>query len=139
MSDELRLQTFCSWRAAIERFLSPGLGCCYRCRRPWRTAAHRPRWGREGTWKLYRFPWFGRHPVSLQMKHDRLWGIGVEPHTTDYMDGSGCFPLCQGCWAALTPTDRLPYYELLIEKWERFESVDYETVIAIRRAVYAGG
>lgn len=35
----------------------------------------------------------------------------VEIHTTTYgTRGWGCFPLCEGCWAGLTPEQRLPYY-----------------------------
>jgi len=30
----------------------------------------------------------------------------------------GCFPLCKLCWSEITPTDRLPYYEQLWDKWQ---------------------
>jgi hypothetical protein len=73
------------WRAAIERMLSPGLGTCKRCRRPWNS-------------------------------RNRM--IGVEHHITDFANGHGCFPLCEGCWQALTPEERLPYYKELMDEWD---------------------
>lgn len=42
----------------------------------------------------------------------------VEGHVTLYTEGSGCFPLCVGCWAKLgSPEARLPYYRELWEEW----------------------
>lgn len=38
-------------------------------------------------------------------------------HDTPYSDDSGCFPLCEKCWAELTPEQRLPYYRRLWESW----------------------
>lgn len=43
--------------------------------------------------------------------------LGVVPHDTEYSNGSGCFPLCEGCWLSLTIAERLPHYERLIQRW----------------------
>lgn len=94
-------------RAHIERVLSPTLGTCFRCRRPWRTYARK----RTG---LHSF---------MQLKRQRYWGlVGVDKHETPYKPEhreSGCFPLCEGCWAALTPEARLPFYDELVDMWKR--------------------
>ena len=29
----------------------------------------------------------------------------------------GCLPLCETCWAELTPAQRLPFYRELIQSW----------------------
>lgn len=93
-----------SIRAWFERAVSPGLGTCYRCRRPWKFPATRRVWGERNT--------------TRQLDRDRFWGlVGVEEHATNYKRGSGCFPLCEGCWSALTPTERLPYYQKLWHRW----------------------
>lgn len=50
----------------------------------------------------------------------------VEGHSTPYEfypDGRwcrSCFPLCEPCWASLTPETRLPYYEQMGRNWFRF-------------------
>src|SRR5690348_6173590 len=92
-----------SIRAFIERWLSPGIGKCYRCNRPWICPAQQYVGNR--TWR--------------QLPHDRYRGlIGVKPHITNYTLGSGCFPLCEPCWTALeTPEARLPYYKQLWDSW----------------------
>jgi hypothetical protein len=41
-------------------------------------------------------------------------------HTTKYQDTLGCFPLCETCWAALTPEGRLPFYRKLFSEWESY-------------------
>lgn len=93
-----------SIRAWFERAISPGLGMCYRCRRPWKFPAQRRVKGKRNTWQ--------------QLDRDRFWGlVGVEEHSTNYKDGSGCFPLCEGCWTALSPQERLPYYRRLWDRW----------------------
>lgn len=115
--------------AAIERALSPGMGYCYRCRRPWLTKATR----RRGN-------------VSYQQKHDRFFGlIGVKYHITPYRlkgDGGlgrGCFPLCEGCWQKLgEPVRRLPFYKTMIEHWDGNRRVPPEEVTAIISAVWEG-
>lgn len=38
-------------------------------------------------------------------------------HITDYMEGRGCFPLCERCWSELTPEQRLPWYRKLWDVW----------------------
>lgn len=81
-------------------------------------SATRRRWSRDGEYKLYRFPRRGMHRVQLQLDRRRFFGlVGVEPHTTYYKDGSGCFPLCEGCWSSLTPEQRFPYYQALVQRW----------------------
>jgi hypothetical protein len=89
-------------RASIERFLSPGFGWCYRCKRPWKSPAQK----RVGP-RTYQ-----------QLNHDRFYGfVGVQEHLTPYKNGSSCFPLCEGCWSELTPEQRFPYYQQLVRKW----------------------
>lgn len=48
----------------------------------------------------------------------------VEGHSTSYGRGmQSCFPLCEPCWQALSPEQRLPYYQILIlEVWENGEA-----------------
>lgn len=41
----------------------------------------------------------------------------VTTFNTSTSGASGCFPLCEECWAALTPEERLPYYVLLMSRW----------------------
>lgn len=38
-------------------------------------------------------------------------------HNTQFSESEACFPLCEECWAALTPEARWPYYEKLIADW----------------------
>jgi hypothetical protein len=76
-------------------------------------------------------------------KCKRPWNM-VKGHSTKFNEHSGCFPLCEECWASLTPETRMPYYEMLIADWSRrtrgaaeFEKhlIDAEN---IRAAVMAG-
>lgn len=135
-------------RAALERFLCPSLGTCGRCNRPWKAPAVR-RLPDQGD---------GIHR-QRQLPRLRYWGlVGVEPHSTPYDDGDvppvldglprmwvagrSCFPLCEGCWAALTPLERLPFYRALWERWlrdalERGDDVGTEWR-PIQQAVLAG-
>lgn len=62
----------------------------------------------------------------------------VEPHRTRYTDSRACFPLCEQCWAGLTPETRMPYYEQLIDLRERKGSLEPGTADQIRAAVLAG-
>ena len=65
---------------------------------------------------------------SVCMKCGRPWNH-VEPHSTPYRDGSGCFPLCEACWAGLIPVERMPYYDALVDEWIRqtpSETAEYE-------------
>jgi hypothetical protein len=112
-----------SARALLERIVSPGLGYCYRCRRPWIV----PKTKRIG-WRTWQ-----------QLDGKRFFGlVGVKAHDTEYGDGAACFPLCEGCWSSLTPTQRWPYYAALIERWKRDIDVPREKVMAINDAVSAG-
>lgn len=45
-----------------------------------------------------------------------------QPHDTPINARQGCFPLCQECWEALTPEQRLPYYERLADEWKSLSS-----------------
>src|SRR4051794_25908270 len=65
----------------------------------------------------------------------------TEGHATFHSGGHACFPLCESCWAELTPDERLPFYERLIDDWNGKYGcpVEPETAQAIREAVMAGG
>jgi hypothetical protein len=46
--------------------------------------------------------------------------VFVSYHATDFgHQGKGCLPLCQKCWDELTPEQRLPFYQELIELWHQ--------------------
>ena len=45
-------------------------------------------------------------------KCERTWDVDDE-HVTWFKSNEGCFPLCQSCWAKLSPKTRWPYYR----KW----------------------
>src|SRR6266699_2498920 len=42
-------------------------------------------------------------------------------HSTNFSDSEGCFPLCEFCWSRMTPDQRLPFYEYLINEWQQQE------------------
>lgn len=63
----------------------------------------------------------------------------VQSHSTTYKQGHGCFPLCEKCWAERTPQERLPFYEILLARWEEDRPVPDDERDAIRAAVLAGG
>jgi len=45
------------------------------------------------------------------------WRHG-DHHTTYHSESEGVFVLCEPCWAALTPEERLPYYrEVVFKVW----------------------
>ena len=46
----------------------------------------------------------------------RTWDK-VEHHNTRITEHVGMFPLCEECWRALTPEQRLPYYRALYSSW----------------------
>jgi len=48
---------------------------------------------------------------------NRTWNI-CEGHSTEYISGRGCFPLCEQCWSELTREERLPYYMSLVDDWQ---------------------
>lgn len=87
--------------------------------------------------------WLARHLPCLHGhgtcgRCGRPW-CRVDEHTTPYSMTSGCFPLCEPCWAALTPEERLPYYETLIARWNAGDHpISPETADDIRCAVLAG-
>jgi hypothetical protein len=66
----------------------------------------------------------------------------VDGHLTQYSDGSGCFPLCEGCWEDLTPEERLPFYRTLHQQWAWGAAKNGYTLPddwgAIEQAVLAG-
>lgn len=63
----------------------------------------------------------------------------TEPHITDYSASHGCFPLCEACWAVLTPEQRVPFYEYLIHDWVAESDVEGGEAEAIIGAVMRGG
>lgn len=72
------------------------------------------------------------------------WRDGTEHHVTDFVDGRGCFPLCEPCWKSLvTPEKRWPYYVMMLGEWlaqmPESEATWFETTFpAIKRAVMEG-
>lgn len=42
----------------------------------------------------------------------------VAYHATRYAPDKQMLPLCEPCWALLTPAQRLPYYQALLGQWE---------------------
>lgn len=91
-------------RAYLEQLVSPGLGTCSHCHRPWRVPAKR-RTGRR-TWQ--------------QIDRDRFWGhVGVTHHMTKWCETRSCFTLCEDCWAQLGRAQREPHYHALVDEWIR--------------------
>jgi hypothetical protein len=98
------------------RALAPGYGWCLRCKTPWRFV--------EGHSTPFEF-----RTVDLQAPDGT-----VIPNGGDWQ--RSCFPLCERCWAELTPVDRLPYYhELWWDWWKAPEDQPWEP---LRDAVMAG-
>lgn len=62
----------------------------------------------------------------------------VREHITQYTPSSGCFPLCEKCWAEMTPEQRRTYYVELIAMWETTEPVEGAKRAAILAAVAEG-
>lgn len=67
-----------------------------------------------------------------------------QPHGTQFGSGGrACFPLCEECWEQLTPEQRLPYYQQLVDSWIRDapeQLADYQLQRAlIEQAVLQGG
>lgn len=54
----------------------------------------------------------------------------VQGHSTAISPDSGMFPLCEGCWADLSPKDRTPYYRKLFDLWVSHGCTDvlWETI-----------
>ena len=82
-------------------------------------------------WKLWRLGKRRRRDHLLDLRPDipdrflgccyrcRVTWKWVDGHNTNYSNGSGCFPLCEECWSELTPKDRLPFYDALVNEWIR--------------------
>lgn len=62
----------------------------------------------------------------------------VREHITRYTPSSGCFPLCEKCWAEMTPEQRRTYYVELIAMWEMTEPVEGAKRAAVLAAVAEG-
>lgn len=85
------------------------LSRCYKCNIPWEFPEY----------------WYKDNCTYFHKVEDAKYvpaGKGVESHSTMYIDSRGCFPLCEGCWAKLTPEQRLPYYRKLWKSWQKFDS-----------------
>ena len=61
----------------------------------------------------------------------------TQGHDTMYVEGTGCFPLCEKCWLELPAESRLPFYRELYELWQR-EDEHLETWSMIEAAVLEG-
>lgn len=81
---------------------------------------------------------------SWCLRCETTWAF-VKWHDTMYGNGGhGCIPLCQKCWAELTPLERLPFYRQLIEswheKWPQFRDMTFDQEWAlVEKAVLGGG
>lgn len=49
---------------------------------------------------------------------NRPWNV-CKWHDTPISEGQDCFPLCEDCWSVLSPEERLPYYEDLVNSWKQ--------------------
>lgn len=61
----------------------------------------------------------------------------VKHHSTQFTQSRGMFPLCEQCWAELTPETRLPFYRRLWLLWANMNEKDDEWPL-IERAVLDG-
>jgi hypothetical protein len=58
-------------------------------------------------------------------------------HVTEYGEGGGCFPLCEECWKALSPTERTPFYDRLVDSWlSMCEPEEYPRVEEDRKLIH---
>ncbi len=72
-------------------------GACNRCEEPWCVV--------EGHSTMYAIDTLG---YDIFPNGDTIpFAVG----------GRGCFPLCDSCWAVLTPEKRLPFYKEMISDW----------------------
>ena len=64
----------------------------------------------------------------------------VKPHATPFNEHEGAFPLCEKCWRELTPEQRLPFYWLLLLKWNMEDGTELseDERDALRAAVLNG-
>jgi hypothetical protein len=69
--------------------------------------------GRPGA-RIARFFW---PSYSWCMRCKWPWSL-VDGHTTMVSPTTGCFPLCEDCWAELASAEaRLPYYRAAMDMW----------------------
>jgi hypothetical protein len=83
---------------------------------------HRARWAR-------RF-----HPAYSWCGRCGMPWSAVRLHATRFTASEGIFVLCEGCWSALTPVERWPYYAQLLV-WQGATAAKGAAVLA---AVEAG-
>lgn len=64
----------------------------------------------------------------------------VKPHATPFNEHEGALPLCEKCWRELTPEQRLPFYWLLLLKWNMEDGTELSEAErdALRAAVLDG-
>jgi hypothetical protein len=67
-------------------------------------------------------------PSYSQCKRCKTTWFFVKPHTTWYKECYGMFPLCEKYWNELTPEQRLPYYEQLINEWGNVSIEDQKSI-----------
>jgi len=84
-------------------------GWCTRCGRSW---GFRPRQDYTGKLGLqhHSTPYCLRE-VGGQCDVEGCEGRGIESH-------GACFPLCEDCWSELTPEQRVPFYQILMDHWK---------------------
>lgn len=57
------------------------------------------------------------YPATGTCGHcNRNWRVAQE-HSTLFLYGHSCFPLCEMCWRDLSIAERLPHYEALYNRW----------------------
>jgi len=61
----------------------------------------------------------------------RTWDK-VRGHSTLIDGRTGMFPLCEDCWKAMTPQERLPYYFALYSSWVP-DSIRYKSPLPFSR------
>jgi len=90
----------------------------------------------RGRWERLWSPGFG-----YCFRCGRSWSEAIT-HDTSFEKGHSCFSLCENCWSALTPEERIPYYDRLVELWieqNPDNTVDYyRQRDLIRQAVMMG-
>lgn len=103
-----------SLRARIEQHQEPTSGTCERCKRPWR---------------------FVRDHSTWFYKREDLKPGQAAPAWAGPMVAVGVGVLCEKCWSALTPWQRLPFYRQL---WYRWGERDGDEWAHVEKAVLAG-